>query len=79
MGPEGVITFSVVHEPGKPDEGAEEQVAIGMTAGNLKAFLYTANRIIEHFEKLTGVEIPIGEDVVRATDKAIASSTVQKK
>ena len=79
MGQEAVLTFAVVRNPSNVNDGAEEQVAVGMTASNLKALAYTVNRIIEHFEKSAGAEIPVSGDLVKAADTAIAAAVIVKK
>ena len=71
MEDEGVIAFGVYHNPSCVDDGAEIQVAVGMTVHALKALVYSASRLIERLEEATGKTIVIDESLMRVTDEAI--------
>ena len=79
MGSEGILTFPVVRNPANPNDGAEEQIAVGMTVAGLKALAYTLSRVTQNYEKATGSEIPLSSDLIKATDDAIASTITKKE
>lgn len=76
LGHQAMLTFGIIRNPANPGDGAEEQVAVAMTGSSLKALVYTAGRIIEHFEKTSGQVIPIPDDLKQMTDRAIEGSTM---
>ena len=74
-GIQGISTFGIVRNPSDPIAGgAEEQVAVGMTAMSLKALSYSLSRLVDNFEKTTGTEIALADEMVRIMDEAIAKA-----
>jgi hypothetical protein len=76
MGAHAMLTFSILRNPANLGDGAEEQVAVAMTGHALKALVYTAGRVIDHFEKTSGQVISLPDGLEQMTDRAIEGSTL---
>jgi hypothetical protein len=77
-GSEGVLTFGILRNMANASDGAEEQVAVAMSPINLKALSYSLTRIIESFEKASGVEIPVAPELAVAIDRSIDAAKPKK-
>ena len=73
-GPEAIITFGVARNAGSPNDGTEEQIAVGMGVNTLKALVYSANRIIESYEHHNNLKVPIEPSLVSDVDRVIKAA-----
>lgn len=78
-GAQGILTFSIQHNPNNTADGAEEQVAVAMTGVTLKAISYTLSMAVENFEKMSGTEIHLDPLTKDAVEKMISSATIIKR
>jgi len=77
-GSELILRFSILNELSNPAAGHVEQVAVAMSAANMKALWQTLDAVIKHHEKVTGAPIPVSPQIQQVIDKAIAAAASKK-
>jgi hypothetical protein len=73
------VRFGVAHDAADHNKGMQEQVAVFMTPPAMKTLYISLKSIIEHVEKISGVEIQVSPATAEILKKMIKESEEKQK